>query len=24
LMLREKLEVFRSGLGLHRPTPAYS
>ena len=22
LMLREKLEVFRSGLGLHRPTPA--
>jgi len=21
LMLREKLEVFRSGLGLHRPTP---
>jgi len=24
LMLREKLDVFRSGLGLHRPTPAYS
>jgi RNA polymerase sigma-70 factor, ECF subfamily len=24
LMLREKLEVFRSGPGLHRPTPAYS
>ena len=24
LMLREKLEVFRSGLGLHRPTPAFS
>jgi RNA polymerase sigma-70 factor (ECF subfamily) len=24
LMLREKLEVFRSGLGLHRPTAAYS
>jgi RNA polymerase sigma-70 factor, ECF subfamily len=24
LMLREKLEVFRSGLGLHRPTPTYS
>ena len=24
LMLREKLEVFSSGLGLHRPTPAYS
>jgi hypothetical protein len=24
LMLREKLEDFRSGLGLHRPTPAYS
>jgi RNA polymerase sigma-70 factor (ECF subfamily) len=24
LMLREKLDVFRSGLGLHRPTPAFS
>jgi RNA polymerase sigma-70 factor (ECF subfamily) len=24
LMLREKLEVFRSGLSLHRPTPAFS
>jgi RNA polymerase sigma-70 factor, ECF subfamily len=24
LMLRDKLEVFRDGLGLHRPTPAYS
>jgi RNA polymerase sigma-70 factor, ECF subfamily len=24
LMLRERLQVFKSGLGLHRPTPAYS
>ena len=24
LMLRERLEVFRSGLSLHRPTPVYS
>ena len=24
LMLRERLQVFRSGLSLHRPTPAYS
>jgi RNA polymerase sigma-70 factor (ECF subfamily) len=24
LMLRERLHVFRSGLSLHRPTPAYS
>jgi RNA polymerase sigma-70 factor (ECF subfamily) len=24
LMLREKLEVFRTGLALHRPSPAYS
>jgi RNA polymerase sigma-70 factor (ECF subfamily) len=24
LMLRDKLVVFRSGLALHRPTPAYS
>jgi RNA polymerase sigma-70 factor (ECF subfamily) len=24
LMLRDKLEVFRSGLSLHRPSPAYS
>jgi RNA polymerase sigma-70 factor (ECF subfamily) len=24
LMLREKLDVFRNGLSLHRPTPAFS